>query len=54
MLTEKMLSFLSLKHARFVFLFTEVKMYLIILEEMHKYDVALEVINGPLGGECSC
>ncbi|KAK2156402.1 hypothetical protein LSH36_214g03025 [Paralvinella palmiformis] len=27
----------------------EVKMYLIILEEMQKYDVALEVISGPLG-----
>jgi len=35
----------------FLWFFVEVKMYLIILEEMQKYDVALEVISGPLGGK---
>ena len=33
-----------------LFLFTEVQMYLIILELMEKWEDALQLIEGPLGG----
>ena len=30
--------------------FSEVQMYLIVLEELNKYEEAIEVVTGPLGG----
>lgn len=37
-----------------LFVISEVRLYLIILEALEKYDKAIEVLQGPLGGKNEC